>query len=226
MTIDDVRNAVLSGAIKSPNRSGSSSVAGLDRAMSVYAGKPLRAHRRLRHHRRPAHRRAGGHERVDRLPLPPVVRLAVGLCRASRCRTRRPLPDRAAARRRGTATALPARHQRTAHPVSLRQRRRRGVRLHARGGRRRRPQRRTSGEDGARRDPFRDAVRSAVRLRARHAHGRAAQRHGDPVRRPLRRARAGAAAARLGPDAGRGRERPLPSSRSAPTSRPGSSSRW
>ena len=173
----------------------------------AHASEPLRAHRRLRHHRRPSHGRAGGQERVDRLPLPPVVRLTLGVCSSPRRRSRRPLPDRAAARRRGAQAAVPARHQRAAHQVPVRQRRGRGVRLHAGGGRRRRTQPRASREDGPRRGAFRHALRAALRLRPRHAHGRAARRHGNPVRRPLRRARAGAAAALVGPDAARGGSR-------------------
>ena len=172
-----------------------------------YASKPLRAHRELRHHRRPSHRRPGGQGRVDRLPVPPVVRLTLGVCRAPRRRSRRPLPDRAAARRRGTSTALPARHQRAAHQVPVRQRCRRNIGLHAGGGRRRCAQPRASREDGQRRAVLPDAVRPALRLRPRQPHGRAAQRHGNPVRRSRRRARAGAAAVLVGPDAGCGGSR-------------------
>ena len=82
---------------------------------------PLRAHRGLRHHRRPSHRRAGGQERLDRLPLPPLVRLSLGLCGAARRRSRRSLSARAATRRRRPPAALPARHQCAAHQVPVRQ---------------------------------------------------------------------------------------------------------
>ena len=70
------------------------------------------------------------------------------------------------ARRRGAQAALPARHQRAAHALPRRRRRRRGLGLHAGGGRRRRAQPRAACEDGARRGRLRDALRSALRLRA------------------------------------------------------------
>ena len=125
-------------------------------------GQPLRTDRGLRHHRRPPHGRARGQGRVDRLSVPPVVRLALGVRSAPRRRARRPLPDRASARRRGAEAALPARHQRPADAVPVRRRRGRGVRLHAGGGCRRRAQPRASREDG----PRRSAVSSCAATHA------------------------------------------------------------
>ena len=170
-------------------------------------GKSLRAHRGLRRHRRPPHGRAGGQGRIDRFPVPAVLRLTLGICSPPRRRPRRPLPDRSAPRRRGAQAALPAGHQRAAHPFPVRRRRGRGVRLHASGGRRSRAQPRASREDGPWRGALRHALRAAVRLCPGHTHGGKARRHGNPVRWTGRRARAGAAAALVRSDAGRGRSR-------------------
>ena len=92
----------------------------------------LRTDRRLRRHRRPLYRRPGRHGRIDRLPVPAPLRLAVGLRRPRRRRAWRPLPDRAVARGRRPQAALSPRHQRAADAVPRRRRRRRAVRLHAR----------------------------------------------------------------------------------------------
>src|SRR5688572_9768433 len=77
----------------------------------------LRSHRGLRHHRRSSHGGAGGQGRLDRFPLPALLRLAVGVRRTPRRRARRPLPDRAAARRGDAQAALSARYQRPPHSL-------------------------------------------------------------------------------------------------------------
>ena len=118
---------------------------------------------------------------IDFLCLP-VVRLTVGVCRAPRRRARRTLPARAAARRRGPQAALPARHQRAAHPVPRQPalpRCRTSCRWRTRGAHNLVRRAKTR----ARRGAFRHALRSALRLCPRHAHGRAAERHRSPVRR-------------------------------------------
>ena len=167
--------------------------------------RPLRVHRGLRHHRRPPHGRARRHGRLDRLPVPPVVRLAVRLRGAARRRARRPVPDRAA--------LDGAVHKQLYLPDT-------NVLLT-----------RFLADDGVaevsdfmpvedagvahnlvrRAKTVRGEIRFAMRCEPRfdyaraHAHGRAARRDGDALRRPLGRRRAGAAAAIVGAAAARGR---------------------
>src|SRR5207245_1130980 len=84
-------------------------------------------------------------------------------------------------------------HQPAPHTLPPRRRRGRGLRLHAGGGRRAGAQPRAARENGARRAALPDALRPALRLRPRAAHGGAAERHRGVVRRACGRrgARAG-----------------------------------
>ena len=183
--------------------------------------------RGLRHHRRPPHRRAGRHGRVDRLPLPAVASTR------RRCSRRCSTPSAAAASRSRRVLDGAARKQLYLPDTNV-------------------LLTRFLDDDGVAEVsdfmPVEDAgqahnlvrraktVRGEVRFRMRceprfdyaraHAHGRAAQRHRGALRRARRRRRAGAAPARRRSRCGSRTARRSPSSRSAPTSRRGSSSRW
>ncbi|CAA9313274.1 MAG: GH15, partial [uncultured Gemmatimonadaceae bacterium] len=164
----------------------------------------LRPHRVLRRDRRPADHRARRPRRVDRLPLPAVLRLAERVRRAARRRARWAVLDRAAARRGAAQAALPPRHQRAAHPLP----RARGgggdLRLHA-GARGAAPvAHRAAGEERAGPHHLPAALRPALRLRPRPPR-RDPRGRRRAVPRGRRRARGAGGAAPH--DAGRARAR-------------------
>ncbi len=174
--------------------------------------------REPRRHRRSRDRRAGVDRRRHRLHVRAVVRLALGLRGAARSRARRHLPGR---RRCSTTSShkqlyLPDTNVLLTRFLSQR-RRRRGVGLHAGRGGRPRAQRRAPRQDGARRGALPDALRAALRLRARRAHGRADRRRGA-VRRRRRASRSRCGCARRCRCGSKTATR-SPSSRCAPTSR-------